>query len=237
MSTLDTNVSNSTLVLLVSTWRGPGQLLWQQVGFQQLQSEGRVTFIEEITAHVHGSFACSAWYLVTLTSHHRSTSHNSLLLIARDFWQLADSVLFTQRISSIIWWFRRLRIAEFVLVLVGQVLPSLNNCSAPGEALKPAWMSKWAHLELVEILGEESAAVLDATMGAVATTFPDSESRQSSTLDFAQQLLQLASWSVFARDSFIYKLPYFTHLQRIHWWFTFEILADKFCGSGNFDAL
>ena len=54
-------------------------------------------------------------------------------------------------------------------------------------------MSTWAHLELVEILGEESATVVDAIMGAVATTFPDAESRQSSTLDFAQQLLQLAS--------------------------------------------
>ncbi|KAG0585913.1 hypothetical protein KC19_2G049000 [Ceratodon purpureus] len=88
----------------------------------------------------------------------------------------------------------RLRIAEFIVILISQILPSANKGFGPaGEDSKPAWMTKWAQQELVELLGEESSAVVDDIIDAGRHKFSDQEGQQTATLRYAQQLLHLAS--------------------------------------------
>lgn len=86
----------------------------------------------------------------------------------------------------------RLKIAEFIVILISQVLPSAN-ASFVVDGPRPAWMTKWAQQELVEILGEESRALVDGIINAGRQTFSGQENRQLAMLDFAQQLLHLAS--------------------------------------------
>lgn len=85
----------------------------------------------------------------------------------------------------------RLKIAEFVVILISQILPSANRISGQGDALKPAWITKWAHQELVEILGEKSSEVVEDIINADRTTHPDTQ--QTTMLSYAQKLLHLAS--------------------------------------------
>lgn len=87
----------------------------------------------------------------------------------------------------------RLKISEFIVILISQVLPNGNRGFGVGEGPKPAWMTKWAQQELVEILGEESSAVVDGIIDAGRQIFSDQEHQQTSMLRYAQELLQLAS--------------------------------------------
>ncbi|KAG0569789.1 hypothetical protein KC19_6G117000 [Ceratodon purpureus] len=89
--------------------------------------------------------------------------------------------------------YSRLKIAEFIVILISQVLPNGNRGFGVGEGSKPAWMTKWAQQELVEILGEESSAVVDGIIDAGRQTFSDQDNQQTSTLRYAQELLHLAS--------------------------------------------
>lgn len=84
----------------------------------------------------------------------------------------------------------RLKIVEFIVILISQVLPNANTSF---EGPKPAWMTKWAQQELVEILGEESSAVVDSIINAGRQTFSDQESQQSAMLGYAQELLHSVS--------------------------------------------
>ncbi|KAG0590358.1 hypothetical protein KC19_1G093100 [Ceratodon purpureus] len=87
----------------------------------------------------------------------------------------------------------RLKIAEFIVILISQVLPNGNRGFGIGEGSKPAWMTKWAQQELVEILGEESSALVDGIIDAGRQTFSDQDNQQTSMLRYAQELLHLAS--------------------------------------------
>jgi len=92
---------------------------------------------------------------------------------------------------SLLWC--RLRIAEFIVLLISQILPSSNRGFGAGEGPKPAWMTKWAQQELVELLGEASSAVVDKIMDAGRHKFSDQEGQQTAMLRYAQELLHLAS--------------------------------------------
>jgi len=83
-----------------------------------------------------------------------------------------------------------LKIAEFIVILISKVLP--NASFGVGEGPKPAWMTKWAQQELVEILGEQSSAVVDSIIDAGRQTFSDQENQQSAMLGYAEELLHLA---------------------------------------------
>jgi hypothetical protein len=90
----------------------------------------------------------------------------------------------------------RLQIAEFIVVLLGHVLPSSTKPMGglyQVEPRKSSWMVKWAHLELVEILGEESAAVVDTIINEVPAIHPDADSQQSSLSALSRELLRLAN--------------------------------------------
>ncbi|CAK9219305.1 unnamed protein product [Sphagnum troendelagicum] len=90
----------------------------------------------------------------------------------------------------------RLQIAEFIVVLLGHVLPSSTKPIGGLSQLEPrksSWMVKWAHLELVEILGEESAAVVDTIINEVPAIRPDADSQQSSLSALSRELLRLAT--------------------------------------------
>jgi len=76
--------------------------------------------------------------------------------------------------------------------LISQILPSSNRGFGLGEGPKPAWMTKWAQQELVELLGEESSAVVDDIMDAGRHKFSDQEDQRTSMLRYAQELLHLA---------------------------------------------
>lgn len=88
----------------------------------------------------------------------------------------------------------RLKIAEFIVILMSQILPSSNRGFGLGEGPKPAWMTKWAQQELIEVLGKECSAVVDDIIDAGRQTYLDKDGQQTAMLRYAQELLQLASW-------------------------------------------
>jgi hypothetical protein len=103
-------------------------------------------------------------------------------------------LFFLSFLNSIALCWTRLRIAEFIVILISQILPSANRGFGPaGEGPKPVWMTKWAQQELVELLGEESSAVVDDIIDAGRQRFSDQEGQQTAMLGYAQQLLHLAS--------------------------------------------
>lgn len=87
----------------------------------------------------------------------------------------------------------RLKIAEFIVILISQVLPNTNTGFGIGEGSRTAWMTKWAQQELVEVLGEESREVIDSIIGAGRQKFCDQETLQSVMLGYARELLDLTS--------------------------------------------
>lgn len=102
----------------------------------------------------------------------------------------------------------RLKIAEFIVILISQVLPNTNTGFGIGEGSRTAWMTKWSQQELVEVLGEESREVIDSIIGAGRQKFCDQETQQSVTLGYARELLDLTSWLIYIVASNLYYTPH-----------------------------